>query len=246
MGWKKNLFNKAGSFLCNIYRKKAGALIYLSENMLYDTVKETYISEYPLYDYCRYRTLELVAEEIYKNNVCGNVAEAGVAQGHFAKIINRAFPDRQLYLYDTFEGFDENDKKRDIEKGYTSENFFCYSTHFGSRGVEKNIEIVRSQMKYLDNCEFRQGYFPDSAVNEQEEKFAFVSIDMDLYDPIFAGLNFFYPRLSNGGYIFLHDYNHCEFKGIKVAVENFEKTNGKLSKFPLSDQGGTLIIHKNG
>ncbi len=38
-----------------------------------------------------------------------SVAEAGVFQGDFARIINKSYPNRTLYLFDTFEGFSEKD-----------------------------------------------------------------------------------------------------------------------------------------
>ena len=38
------------------------------------------------------------------------------------------------------------------------------------------------------------------------EKFAFVSLDTDLYKPTLAGLEFFWPRMSKGGFIFIHDF----------------------------------------
>jgi O-methyltransferase len=66
---------------------------------------------YSASDYFRLSSLELAAYEIYANNIKGNVAELGVFRGDFAKFINMSFPDRKLYLFDTFEGFD----KKDIE-----------------------------------------------------------------------------------------------------------------------------------
>jgi hypothetical protein len=64
---------------------------------------------YKNFDYVRYSSLELVAREIYENKISGNVAELGVYQGGFAQYINQIFPDRKLYLFDTFEGFNESD-----------------------------------------------------------------------------------------------------------------------------------------
>lgn len=245
MEWKNKVFTTMSSFLLNLYYAKNKKKLYFVLPMEYDSEKELLIANDFGFDYCRFRALELAAEEIYRNNIKGNVAEAGVAHGHFAKIINRVFPDRKLYLYDTFEGFSESDKRSELEKGYTSEEWFSSAKDYRLKGAEKNMKIVRSKMEHLDNCIFRKGYFPESAVNETAEKFAFVSIDMDLYEPVFAALNFFYPRLAEGGVIFLHDYNHAEFKGIKVAVENFEYNYGKINKFPLPDVGGTLVITKN-
>jgi O-methyltransferase len=216
--------------------------------MAYDFVSESIASDRSSidYDYCRTRALELIAEEIKRNNVEGSIAEAGVALGDYSQLINQVFSDRTLYLYDTFEGFSENDKENEIKKEYTSKEWFdeIEMDYFVLHGAEENMHIVRSKMKHLDNCVFRKGYFPESAKDEREEIFAFVSIDMDLYEPIFAALTFFYPRLSNGGYIFLHDYNHVEFLGVKQAIDDFENMHGRIIKVPLPDQGGTLVITK--
>lgn len=60
-------------------------------------------------DYMRYRTFEMCAKELNKSAIIGAVAEFGVFKGDFATLINRSFPDRKLYLYDSFEGFKENE-----------------------------------------------------------------------------------------------------------------------------------------
>ncbi|HCT91620.1 MAG TPA: hypothetical protein DF613_09630, partial [Lachnospiraceae bacterium] len=51
----------------------------------------------------------LFAEEIRTANLPGAVAELGVYRGDFAIEINRLFPDRTLYLFDTFTGFSPED-----------------------------------------------------------------------------------------------------------------------------------------
>jgi O-methyltransferase len=66
-------------------------------------------------DYIRYSSLELAALEIKKRGITGAVAELGVFRGDFAARINSVFPERKLYLFDTFAGFDERDIAR--EKG---------------------------------------------------------------------------------------------------------------------------------
>jgi hypothetical protein len=58
-------------------------------------------------DYVRYRLLELMREQI--EGVPGNVAELGVFTGDFARMINYLFPQKRLFLYDTFTGFDARD-----------------------------------------------------------------------------------------------------------------------------------------
>ena len=52
----------------------------------------------------------------------GAVAELGVYRGDFAKEINKVFPDRAFYLFDTFEGFTAEDCDMEMEKGYMDKN----------------------------------------------------------------------------------------------------------------------------
>ena len=71
-------------------------------------------------DYFRYRTFELMAKEIKAKEVDGNVAEVGVYRGRFARLINETFSDRKMFLFDTFESFDEdefNDLNKFMEDG---------------------------------------------------------------------------------------------------------------------------------
>ena len=60
-----------------------------------------------------------------------------------------------------------------------------------------------------------------------------------------AGLEFFYPRLAEGGVIFLHDYNSAFLGGVKQAVKRYEKKVGsRLKKVPFADRAGTIVIVK--
>ena len=122
-------------------------------------------------------------------NVQGNMAELGVYRGEFAKLLNRYFPEKKLYLFDTFQGFDATRDKVDA----------CDVNNF----KDTSIEVVLSKMVAPEKCVIRKGYFPDT-VHGLEDQFCLVSLDADLYNPILAGLEYFYPRLAKGGtYLFM-------------------------------------------
>ncbi len=220
----------------------------VTQPMAYDTVAKSMRFEYKnQMDYVRYRTIELIAEEISRNNICGAIAEAGVDYGDCSWIINEVFPDRTFYLYDTFSGFDQRDVKVEQQQQYTSNEFFESANYFKRstfQTSDEQIESVRQRLKHPHNAVFKKGYFPETAKEEQEERFAFVSLDMDLYQPILHGIEFFYPRLSKGGYMMIHDYNHREFRGIKKAVAEYEPKFGIIPKIPLPDQGGSIVFMK--
>jgi hypothetical protein len=73
-------------------------------------------------DIVRHEVLKLVIAEIYRREVPGCVAELGVYKGDFAKRNNIHFPDRKLFLFDTFDGFDERDVSIETGKGYMSKS----------------------------------------------------------------------------------------------------------------------------
>lgn len=161
--------------------------------------------------------LEKIAQLFERKTIPGAVAELGVYRGDFARVINEIFPDRKLYLFDTFEGFPEEDMQYEIENN-------LLKTEVGKLS-NTSVDFVLGRMPHPEQCVIKQGYFPDTAVG-LEEKFAFVNIDVDLYKPILAGLEYFWPRMADGGYILVHDYFSYSYDGTKKAIEEFaEKYN---------------------
>lgn len=203
---------------------------YIVKSLAYDPKHR---QELPInLDYVRHKTLELCCSEIRLGNISGNLAELGVYKGDFAIKLNELFSDKKLYLFDTFSGFDSRDLENDSVKFSTSNQDFS----------DTNVDYVRNRMKYPEQCIFKKGYFPKTAI-DINDSFCFVSIDADLYDPILSGLNFFYSRLEKNGYIFVHDFNNREYKGAREAVLDFCKVND-ISFVPIPDIGGSIVITK--
>lgn len=184
----------------------------------------------------RLATLRLIVEEIKKRKVPGALAELGVYQGEFAEEINRLLPDRALYLFDTFEGFDARDIQREGQVGSPAAKPGDFS--------DTSVEGVLARLPHPDKIVVRQGYFPETAAG-LEDRFALVSLDADLYQPMYEGLSYFFPRMNPGGYLILHDYNSSQFKGAGKAVQAYCEENG-LYVFPLCDVHGTGVLVKNG
>lgn len=166
-------------------------------------------------------------------DIPGDLAELGVYQGEFASQINRMFPERTLYLFDTFEGFDS----RDLE-GETA-----YSNAKKGDFSDTSPDFVLAKMTAPETVVLRKGYFPETAQG-LDTKFAFVSLDADLYEPTLQGLQYFYPRMSPGGVILLHDYNNRRFSGVRAAVDAYEQEMGRLLFLPVGDlHGSVMIVH---
>jgi O-methyltransferase len=225
------MIKKILKHLIYFLRKKYG--IVITRDMRY-LGRERVADIYHYVDYVRISTLELLSYEIKSNNVLGSVAEVGVYRGDFAKYINLLFSDRKLYLFDTFEGFPEVHSKIDRERGFSTGDQDWSGT---------SVELVIQQMPYPNNVVIKKGIFPETA-KDVNDRFCFVSLDVDLYEPIKEGLRFFYPLLSPGGVIMVHDFNNSGYKGVREAVLEFCREKG-ISYVPIPDIGGTVIITKN-
>ena len=46
---------------------------------------------------------QFMSQEVYRQNIEGAIAELGVFRGFNASVMNHFFPDRKLYLFDTFD-----------------------------------------------------------------------------------------------------------------------------------------------
>src|SRR3954454_22146761 len=103
------LFKKISSLL-------ADRNFYLIKSLNYRNRKQALPANM---DYVRYSTLGLCYEEISESSIAGNVAELGVYKGDFSKRLNQLFPDKKLYLFDTFSGFDERDVSIEHNQGYS-------------------------------------------------------------------------------------------------------------------------------
>lgn len=92
-------------------------------------------------------------------------------------------------------------------------------------------------------CTYIQGRFPESITEDlSSRRFCFVSLDCDLYKPIKAGLEFFFPRMEKGGYMFIHDYNSPYWRDeCTKAVDEFCAKEGK-SLILLPDKSGTAVL----
>lgn len=199
------------------------------------TVSGTLISEERrYYDKIRFYSIWFQMDRILREKVEGDLVELGVHKGETAKLIHEMDTSRTLHLFDTFNGFNEKDLLLENKQGgrYTTNEF-----------SDTDLESVKKYVGGGDRVAFHPGYFPDTAKGLEDKKFAFVHLDADLYLPTIEGLKFFYARLSPGGVIIVHDYNHI-WDGVTKAVDEFMPTIPE-SLIELPDWKGSVMILKN-
>ena len=177
-------------------------------------------------DWVRYKTLEAICREL--TDVPGAIAELGVFRGEFAAAMNALLPERRLYLFDTFEGFDPAEA---APKGLAAAH------------ENASAEAVLRRLPHAERAVIRAGLFPETAAGLEKETFALVSLDADLEESTLAGLRWFAPRMAPGGYLLLHDWNHPGLPGVRRALERYEAERGRrLPGVPVCDITGSLII----
>ena len=177
-------------------------------------------------DWVRLKTLEAICREL--DDVPGAMAELGVFRGEFAAAMNALQPERTLYLFDTFAGFDPAETAPE-----------------GLAAAHENAsaDAVLRRLPSAEKAVVRAGLFPETAAGLEGETFALVSLDADLEASTLAGLRWFAPRMEPGGYLLLHDWNHPGLPGVRRALERYEAERGRhLPAVPLCDITGSLII----
>lgn len=160
----------------------------------------------------------------------GDIAECGVYKGSSAKIISSSFKNKNktLYLFDSFEGLSQPLVRKD-----------------GMYWKKGNLVSTLSEAKKsLKNCEmkivFKKGWIPTRFDEVKKKRFSFVHVDVDLYEPTYESLNFFYKRINNGGVLICDDYGFETCPGATTAVDKF--LENKPEKMILLSTGGGFFI----
>jgi O-methyltransferase len=136
--------------------------------------------------------------------VPGDIAEVGVYRGGSARLICEEKGERDLHLFDTFEGLPETTGS---------------DSRFQKGGFTSTIDQAQSYLQRFPNVYFHKGLFPDTARGLEHLTFSFVHLDVDLYQSTVSGLEWFYPRMNRGAILILHDYADTE--AVRKASEEF-------------------------
>ncbi len=148
----------------------------------------------------------------------GDFAEVGVYQGATARLICEAKGAKTLHLFDTFEGLPGAE---------------AIDVAFSQRMFAASEEGVRARLAGFDGVHIHKGLFPDTAGPIRDLSFAFVNLDVDIYQSTRDALEFFYPRLVPGGVLISHD--HPTAPGVvRAFVEVLSDKPEAVIQLPLS------------
>jgi hypothetical protein len=166
--------------------------------------------------------------------VPGDTAECGVLEGSSSYLIARAFPDRTHFMFDSFEGCSAPTAEDDRPRTVGLEHSF----HKGSLAC--GIEAVQNNLKSCTNVSLHKGWIPERFADVGSKRFAFVHIDVQLYQPTRDSIEFFYPRMNRGGIIICDDYGFTTCPGARRAIDEF--MCGKIEPVIELACGSALIL----
>jgi O-methyltransferase len=160
----------------------------------------------------------------------GDFAECGVYQGGTALLLTRVLENcgATFYLFDSFQGLPRGDHSLDS----LGEGMFKATS---AAAVGKLLKDFRG------NVELREGWMPETFGGLEDRRFAFVHVDVDLYQSALSCCEFFYPRLVGGGVMLFDDYGFPGARGEKEAVDEFFAGRPEI---PIALPTGQAVVTK--
>ncbi len=200
------------------------------ENWFLDILKK--ISDHTLVSEDRCYTIHMFSKHC--RHLEGDFAECGVYKGGTAYLISLILKDNSnhqkiLHLFDTFSGMP---KSANEDKSHHKEGDY----------QDTSVEAVKEFLSDYSFVEFHPGLIPDTFEAVTNKKFAFVHIDVDIYQSIKDCCEFFYERMTKGGIMIFDDYGFQGYElAAKKAVDDFFI---RKSEIPITLRNGQCLVLK--
>jgi hypothetical protein len=173
-------------------------------------------------------------EHVLRNGIPGALVECGVYMGGNIEVMIRTLnrhgvKDRDIYLYDTFEGMPEPEPADD--EGLPGNP--CAATwrehrnpavgSAGSNWMRAGLDIVKARLEPLsypaERLHFVKGMVEETIPGTMPERIALLRLDTDFYSSTRHELVHLYPRLSRGGILINDDYG--AMPGSRKATDEY-------------------------
>jgi len=159
-------------------------------------------------------------EQVLRDGVPGDLIETGVWRGGTTILMRgilKAYGanDRIVWVADSFEGLPPADRVRyPKESGIPFHRFADLAVSLDEvRGNFERYGLLDEQVQFL------KGWFRDTLPSAPFVQLSVVRLDGDMYESTMDGLVYLYPKLAEGGYMIVDDYNAVE--SCNDAVSDF-------------------------
>jgi len=171
---------------------------------------------------------------VHENNIAGDLVECGVWRGGSSMAMaltsrHLGAVDRDIYLYDTFEGMSEPSEadvshrglsaKQELEASGDGSEFsdWCLGTLDEVKGNLATTGYPES------NLHFVKGKIEETVPETVPRQIALLRLDTDWYESTKHELEHLFPLLSPGGVLILDDYGY--WQGARKAVDEYIAEN---------------------
>jgi hypothetical protein len=222
----------------------AMALVSYHLDVLFEGVKVAGLDFKPLFAECMaasqtgvppwkvpvraHRALNLARYFLRTLSVAGSRVECGTLKGFSALLLARIarsvdprYTGTGMHLVDSFEGLSQPTPK-DAIRAEKSPAGAAKDVFAAEKGVMAcSMEHVQRVLYEFPGITFHKGWIPQVLKDLPESTWAFVHVDVDLYEPTLACLEYFVPRLAPGGVIVNDDYASPMFPGGGIAWDEY-------------------------
>jgi O-methyltransferase len=144
-------------------------------------------------------------------NIPGDIAECGVYKGATAWFmcifIQQHHLNKAVHVFDSFEGL-SNPQSED-------------GKYWAAGNLATDEATCQKNLAAFNFVKYYKGWIPKRFAEVEATRFCFVHIDVDLYQPTFDSISFFYERMNKGGIIICDDYGFSTCTGAKKAMDEF-------------------------
>ena len=191
--------------------------------------------EYTMTSWERLYALYKSVQYLVENKIPGDIVECGVWRGGSMKLsahvlLALGVTDRNLFLYDTFEGMTEPDPEVDVDaSGNKAANDWLEVQRRGVKWSYAPLEEVRDVIAGsgypMDKVVFVKGPVEDTIPATVPDRISLLRLDTDWYSSTKHEIEHLYPRLSTHGVLLLDDYGH--YQGARRAIDEYFDRAGK-------------------
>lgn len=209
------------------------------------------VSPFTMTSPARMVTLSRCVEHLVRYAMEGDIVECGVWRGGSMMLVARKLlrmqaPDRNLFLFDTFDGmpkpgtidvaWDETpaaDILSRLDK-YQGRNEWCYAER------DEVWENLKGTAYPIEKICLVPGRVEQTLPHPQIGNIALLRLDTDWYESTRYELDCLYDKVIPGGFIIIDDYGH--WKGARKAVDEFIAERGLRVFLHRIDYTGHLWI----
>ncbi|MEE1796634.1 macrocin O-methyltransferase [Streptomyces sp. BE308] len=196
----------------------------------------------------RLNALILATRHIVRHDIPGDIVECGVWRGGSMQacaktLLSLGETERELYLFDTYEGMTPptaEDLRRD---GRSAQELLDAQGKDRPIWAVASLEDVRAGFETVpyptNRVHYVQGMVEDTLPANAPEQISILRLDTDWYASTKHELEHLYSRLVSGGVLLIDDYGY--WQGSRQAVDEFLEKTGEQLLLLRMDEGRIAV-----